>query len=801
MASHSQQTDLKLVEEKPMASAEDVAAKLREIAADGIDIHRCAAVQALGLINATGNLEVLIEALLDEDEDVRTDAASALGHIGDISVADALLNNLLGDPSNDVKGAAIDSLLQLKADNVVPWLRKLVISRDEEIVWDDSDFYEGGWDDWVDIQLQAVRGLGEVKDAQAIPLIIQAMNDEFAQDMTELAFRVFSSLGAAGIEILGRFLSSPKELTRHRAAMALCKSDDPTAVSLIEKCLKDSSADIRRATALALLEKDKADPRLTEMLWDADLETRVAVLEKLGATHEKWTLAQIDMKEPEIVRAALNVIARNPKKFSSPDLSQKLQDMLGDADAKLETALYGAIAGVDGEKSIELLGEKLRDTNTDLDIRLAVLGAMEKIGPDTIPDLTGILGDSERQIRLTAMSILVQFAKTDQSWPNAAGEALMAALRGELVQEPLPEDEETALLENDEQDTSAKDITREDILITETMQPVAPFDPSVPAEPSAAMDAMAEAEREVAKAAEAEMYESVRPSIVEKVDEALIDATAELPTSTLGMILADENAALAITVKSAETLALNDNEQEFLEMSKNTLKKKKIRSDVYVAPYTDVKFFSAKLLGDLPYAEVAQELSKLIADGDKELRMAALDSLGVIGRELVEYDFDIVQSLMGIFNDPDRDIRMLCIRALANAPGLGTANMLMEVASDKDHFVRIEAARALGKIAQNTDPLVPFIQDADINVRLAASEAVSNVGGENAVQFLVDFLVQDGARYAKDTGRMLRRVNVQEANARILKLLEDEEQKMLWLFAINALDVLNAKPGANEVLV
>jgi len=787
MTTQASDLDTMPIDETPKATVDDVAGVLRNILADGIDIHRCASAQALGGINTGGNVDALVEALLDEDEDVRTDAATSLGQIGDKSVEDLLLKNLLGDPSNDVKGAAIDSLINMKAENIIPWLRRLILSKDEEIVWDDGDYYENGWDDWVDIQLKALKGLGQVKDVEAIPLILEAMKDEFAQDMEEQAFPVFTQLGAEGIEALGLFLESERELTRNRAILAISKSDDPAAEPFISKFLKDQSPAIRLACAEALFEKSPKDTRLTEIMWDSEKDIRLAMLKKLGAMHADWTIAQLDENDLDTKRAALTVIANTPDAFSEKDISDKLQGMLEDVDSSLEGPLLASIAGIDGADAIELLTGKLTDTKANIDVRLSVISTMEKIGNESVASLIAVLGDSERPIRLSAMAVLVKLAKSDSNWPNEAGEALLAASRGELVQAPTKEEVEAAekqQIENKKDD--------EDLHVRETMQPVPPFDPAVEPVEDARMAAMAEAEREVAQAEEA-LNPSVRPNIEDKVDEAIVDADNILPTSTLGMILADENAAKNITVKSVEMTPLNDNEKALYEMSKNTLKNRKIRTDTIIAPHIDVKFFAAKLLGDLSYSEVALALSKLIRNGDKELRLAALDSLSVAGRSLEEFEFEIVQPLLMTLNDPDRDIRMLSIRALASAPGKGTANLFSDLSADTDSFVRIEAARALGQLPNTTNILSVFLKDDDVNVRLAAADALSHVGGLGAVKLLVDFIVQDGAKYARDAGRMLQGLDVEEANGRLLEILADENVKMQWLSIINALDVLNSK--------
>ncbi len=91
----------------------EVCARLCDILRDGVDVHRVAAARALGRIADRVAVSTLVSALLDEDEDVRTDAAAALGEVGDPAAGPKLLENLLGDPCTDVKQAALDSLISL----------------------------------------------------------------------------------------------------------------------------------------------------------------------------------------------------------------------------------------------------------------------------------------------------------------------------------------------------------------------------------------------------------------------------------------------------------------------------------------------------------------------------------------------------------------------------------------------------------------------------------------------------------------------------------------------------------------
>jgi len=123
---------------------DEICRVLSGILSDGVDIHRYLAARASGRIGAPASVQPLIAALLDEDEDVRTDAAEALLELADPRAAQQLLENLLGDPCTEVKLAAIESLAKLQDAKVIPWLRRMVKGRDEEIVWDEEEFYSSG---------------------------------------------------------------------------------------------------------------------------------------------------------------------------------------------------------------------------------------------------------------------------------------------------------------------------------------------------------------------------------------------------------------------------------------------------------------------------------------------------------------------------------------------------------------------------------------------------------------------------------------------------------------------------------
>ncbi len=178
---------------------------------DGIDIHRCLAARALGRIHPQQPeaIHALTDALLDEDEDVRTDAAAALARLAAPESGPQLFYNLIGDPNAEVKGSALDVLIRMRHPEIVEWLRRLLKGRDSEVVWDEDTFYADGWDDWTDIQLRAIKGLGALGVEDAVPDIAAAIDDEMGQDLMETGFAAMAKLGKPGIAQLARDREAP----------------------------------------------------------------------------------------------------------------------------------------------------------------------------------------------------------------------------------------------------------------------------------------------------------------------------------------------------------------------------------------------------------------------------------------------------------------------------------------------------------------------------------------------------------------------------------------------------------------
>jgi HEAT repeat protein len=120
---------------------------------------RQAAARVLGQIGDRQAIPALIQALQDEDRDVRQAAAEALGQIGDPQAIPALIQ-ALQDEDRDVRQAAAEALGQIGDPQAIPALIQAL--QDKE-----------GW-----VRRAAAQALGEIGDRQAIPDLIQALQDE-----------------------------------------------------------------------------------------------------------------------------------------------------------------------------------------------------------------------------------------------------------------------------------------------------------------------------------------------------------------------------------------------------------------------------------------------------------------------------------------------------------------------------------------------------------------------------------------------------------------------------------------------
>ncbi len=722
------------------ASAKDRACEtLAGFAREGVDVHRCYAVQALGHIGRNDDVPVLIGCLLDEDEDVRSDAATALARILDPRAAPQLLDNLIGDPCGDVKTAALSALTAMNYTEVVPWLRRLVVARDGEIAWDDDEFFAGGWDDWVDLQLKAIEALGTFQEAAAVPDILAAIDDEDGQDVTEVAFRALPRMGDAGLNALIAFLDDRNVRRRRRAATVLAGLPAGVANDAVIKSLKDPEAEVRMAAVRILAQKNAADPRLVPLMQLGDPGSRAEVIGLIGAANADKLPALLDDDYVAVRAAALAAMAQVPPTAIAPTdpLRAKLHAHARHDEPAIAAAAAPALARYYPEDRA-VLAEIADETSRPAEVRLAALSALAGSPDDrTVRLLIDAVGDEDRRVRLATMTALADLANGSESFAGQATETLLAALRGELVAEPEPEEEAVDLPAND-------DATVED---------------------ASAGDTAAEDDAE--------------------------DADA-FPTSTLDTILSPAGEAIAVDSEDDGETLLSPEDLEYLGLVGKGPKKRKIDIKAALAPHQDVRRFAARVLGDVAQDGVAEALADQLGAEDKDLVLAAADSLSRLAAKRHGLTADMTEALLGqLRGQANRDARVLLVRALGYGNYALAAQTLINGLADTDAFIRMESLKGLARNGDEGTGIARFLDDPDSAVRLTTAQIIAARKDAGDVPLLAGFAFKEEGYHGRETARMLRGIDADAATDAFLDALGQDERRRFWQVAIQALEELH----------
>ncbi len=710
-----------------------ICARLSEILREGVDIHRTLAAQALGAIGRRDGVPALLDALLDEDPDVRVDAATALGLVGDPSTAPKLMDNLIGDPDTEVKLAVLDALVAMRHEAIIPWLIRLLKGRDEEMAWDEDAIYQDGWDDWVDMQVKAIEGLAAFGVSKAVPDVIEAIEDEFGQDLSETGFRALVRMGEPGIAALAVYLDGKNIRLRRRAVTVLAASDAPSAREAVGRALKAKSAELRAVTLRAVAGRNPKDPRLAELFVDKQSEIRAETVLLIGRLYPARAAILLRDSNWDVQRAVLELIAAAPSLFDGEELAELIRTRLQSESVDVGAAALKAIGALLGEDALTDILGILTDRDIPLARRLAAVAALGRIGGEqAVAGFTAVLGDGERQIRLDAMGQLANLADAGE-WPNPAGYALLASLRGELVQPP--------------------EIDESDEVVAE-------------------------------EAAEEEP---------EELEDEPHPAYDVFPTSTLAAIIAgDEPPAPAGEASQSAEPVITEEDEEFLELSRQrAMRKQKVSPNPKVAAYQDVRRFAARVLGNVAQDEVALALAEALADDDEDVRLTAADSLAQLAVRLGHLPGDANDTLVSTTGSDNRDMRLTAVRALGAVSGSENSEIFRERLEDADPFVRAEAIRGLKRAGGDMAEFEKFLTESEPGVREAAAAAIAGVGGAEAVDHLVDFAFFRDGFHKERAARLLRGVDAAAATDRFLDVLDDDERMRVWAVAIMALVDLN----------
>lgn len=302
---------------------------LQALEDDNSEIRSIASLY-LGEIKDSIAVEPLILALKDNDSQVRTRAAFALGKIGDNRAVEPLIQ-ALKENYDDIQEVSIkaEALMEFKDSDIVGLLIQTLKDNDSQVrkritfvlgkIGDNGavePLIQALKDENRGVRKRAAYALGEIRDTKAIEPLIQALRDD--KRVQEQAAFALIKIGKPAKELLIHALKDDNKEVRKQVAMILIKIGDG---NIRVQLLKDKDPLIQKKAAIILEEEwdiDAIDP-LIQLLKDEDANIReraAFILKEIGCRDAVVPLIQFFEHEDPVVRekAAIALVgSNNPK--------------------------------------------------------------------------------------------------------------------------------------------------------------------------------------------------------------------------------------------------------------------------------------------------------------------------------------------------------------------------------------------------------------------------------------------------------------------------------------------------------
>jgi HEAT repeat protein len=367
---------------------------------------------ALQVLAATDvdTLSPLLELLKGPDQDLRMQAALALGDHGDVGAVAGLVR-ALNDEDTNVRYHAIEALGKLKATDAVDALAQVAESR---------DFF---------LAFAALDALTKIGDERIAPRIVALLDDEL---LREPAINLLGQLGDDSVVTsLTALLNTPAAPT-DSIADALANLNDryqkqygqgsyiadlssreisATGVQNLLDALETPGKENLRSIALVVgwLKRPGVDRALTRLMGRADLRDEIVeALVRHGSYTVDLLLAQLKAEDLEVRRSAVVALGRIGDSSATPALVGALTDESLAIDAANALGRMGDAGAVDG--LLNLTGDK------DASVRQAAVSALNSLTlPPVSKRIIPLLHDPDPNVRESAVKIAGYFG-----YPEAA---------------------------------------------------------------------------------------------------------------------------------------------------------------------------------------------------------------------------------------------------------------------------------------------------------------------------------------------------------------------------------------------
>jgi len=693
------------------------------------------------------------------DEVDRCYASKALGALGDAQAIPALIQRLR-DEDIDVSIDAIEALGRIGNPQAIPPLLESLNS-----------------DPNGEIKIAVVEALGKIGGPDIItPLLdiaktcpVDMVWDETDSwnDWWDMQLKAVEILGGMRIAqavpvLLGILEDEENQDIESEVLKALAQIGGKGEKSLNQRLTEGTPRERRRAaTALGFSQGKETCKALARAMTDKIVDVRVAAIRALGkqgaSQYLDIMLRFLKDPAPEMRRAVIDVTkALSISKDKA--MLEKLTPLLKDSNSAVRAAALLALPEVAPfpEETLEQVRQCLADS--DNKVIAAASSLLARLGDQTIlQKLLQILSNQENDIILRsqvatalgvlgnpeAVSILSWAIKDKAQIVRLAALKALMALHQISPQTPEPLEVLLAALKK-------KEIVVEPV--PSSSEPPPPTDSSNNA--MSTLEAIAMDNAAVVKNEESEEIAHQKP---------------------------DEE-----TQKYMEIV------QENLELGERLFVQKKIN----VA--ADVRYLSARILGDSEQEDVIRALIEALNDDDPQLRCAAADSLGQIARRAPEKLADAIGSLVTHLNIGDRELRLACARTLGLLGQISAIPVLFTcLQNEEDNNVRIETIQSLTTLLSvdnhqiKNDILKHFVellQDPEIGVCKAAASALAALQYKESADSIIGAAFANAGAMARYMGKALRHLDIEESSTKLLKMLNSVPESHQRRFVIEMLE-------------
>ncbi len=717
---------------------------LKKILSENNEVEQCLAVQALGGLADKGNLAILIKHLRNPDEDVRCDVGKALCLIKDESLIAPLLENLIQDPIGEAKVIYIAALEAQGAIQCADILCVLASGRGEEedIAWEE---YGTGWDDWLDVQIAAIKTLGvfaeQIDRKKAIKAILVGLNDPEGQDLWAIATRALVKFGDEGGDTLIDLMRQASALKRKSIAIALGEGQSEQSASLLAAAMQDPDINVRKAAV-----KSGAKRNLKEIytlgIEDASADVRAMVLSEFNDLDDEVLEKALDDLQEKVQISACEAIISNKKLRPKLKLVKKSEQLLRKNSPKLLSSLIGAMAVAKPKGASDFIEDIVNHSATDFAVRLACLRALGDLNSSkSVPLLSSACADENQETRLAAIGSLGKIATGKGANAEKSIEIISSAILGDLVAMPkdwqpdedniVDFDKHKGAKQDGDEDSRKIRLDREGNIIE---APLGPINSDIEIE-----------EKEVLE-----------------------------PLSTLDAIMAAN-----VEVPACDNaIQIDEADIEFLEMTGSAPKKRKRQSPMAKIPaHIDVRRLAALVGGQTGRGELLEALIKAAADSDKELCEASVEAIACLAKVGIDIS-DAQRVLLRHATTGEASLSFRAIRALGYINSSIVSKVVVKLSNDENDLVRSEAI----KISKNYDielDLASLCKNGARKTRIAAAELVSELSSDKAIPALCAFaFVEDGV-HKKLAAKLLNTHEAKVYDVMIELLNSDEPQKRI----------------------